>query len=118
MTDLWDLEDSISSYPQCEDIEIPAWLDQDISPNDVAAIVQGGCASGAYMPAVTYADANKTMTEHGDDVLQYLQDTMGELPKPPDDTSWSGLAVFYLSAAVDLWASSIEDELTDALDDD
>ena len=35
------------------DIEVPGWIEQDISPQDVAAIVQGGCESGAYMPAVT-----------------------------------------------------------------
>lgn len=115
MANLWNYVAPVSSYS--DDISVPAWIDQDISPSDVAAIMQGGCASGAYMPAVTYWRAAKTMAEHGDDVLQYVQDTLGELPHPPDDISWSGLACHYLSAAVELWASGIEDELSTAIDD-
>lgn len=115
MSDLWNHEEPISEIS--DNIDIPAWIDQDISPNDVAAIVQGGCASGAYMPAVTYHQAAAIMSQHGDDVLQYIQDRLGELPKPGDDISWSGLACFYLSCAVELWASSIEDELSDIIDE-
>lgn len=92
-------------------IAVPDWINQGISPADVAAIVQGGCASGAYMPAVVYFEALATMADHGDDVLQYLQDNYGELPRPRDDESWSGMACFYLSAAVELWASSAAAEL-------
>lgn len=110
---LWDYEEPINEL--CEDIEVPAWINQDITPADVAAIVQGGCASGAYMPAVTYHEALTTMHEHGDDVLDYIQDTLGELPNTSAE-SWTGLAVAYLSTAVELWACDIEDELTSALD--
>jgi hypothetical protein len=56
------------------------------------------------------------MAKHGDDVLQYLQDNGGELPTPPDDVSWSRLAVFYLSCAVEAWAYSVEDELEELQD--
>jgi hypothetical protein len=108
--DLWNTE-----TPVCDivglDLEIPAWIEDDIDPSTVAAIVQGGCDSGAYMPAVTYAAALDVMREHGDDVLQYIEDATGELPQPPKDTSWSGLACFYLSHAVELWASSAHDTL-------
>lgn len=112
MSNLWNNETPVTQY----DLNVPAWIEQDISPCDIAAIIQDGCASDAYMPAVTYWSANKTMAEHGDDVLQFIQDTYGELPKPNDDESWSGMAVFYLSIAVELWASSIENELSDAID--
>lgn len=100
-------------------IDVPAWIDQDINGADVAAIVQGGCASGAYMPAVTYHQALATMNEHGDDVLEYLEDTLGEIPQPSEDTphTWSGMACFFVSAAVELWASSVEDEAITALED-
>jgi hypothetical protein len=54
--------------------EQPEWITQALSPYDIAAINQGGCASGAYMPAVTYHAAALTMSDHGDDVLQYIQD--------------------------------------------
>ena len=87
----------------------PEWITQDLSPCDIAAINQGGCASGAYMPAVTYYTASQTMAKHGDDVLQYIQDNLGELPKPNNDESWSGMACFYLSYAVELFCMSHED---------
>jgi len=103
------------------EIWIPRWVDQDISPSTVAAILQGGCASGAYMPAVTYSDSVETMQRHGDaedGVLAYLEDILGELPPPPlDDSSWSGLAYHYVTHAVELWAASIEDDLRRILAD-
>jgi len=107
--DLWNTETAISEIPGLE-IDIPRWIGQYISPYDIAAIVQGGCASGAYMPAVTYYAAAKTMAEHGDDVLQYIEDALGELPSVSGQ-SWSQMACTYLSRAVELWASSVESEL-------
>jgi hypothetical protein len=86
----------------------PDWITQELDLADMQAIQQGGCASGAYMPAVTYHQALQTMEEHGDDVLQYIEDTLGELPQPDKGESWSGLAVFYLSYAVELWASQFD----------
>lgn len=86
----------------------PLWITQPLTPADIAAINQGGCASGAYMPAVTYSQAMDTMAEHGDDVLEYIESSLGELPSPPHGISWSGMAVFYLSAAVELYASELE----------
>jgi len=86
----------------------PEWITQDLTPYDIAAINQGGCASGAYMPAVTYYDASQTMAEHGDDVLDYIDECMGEDVSPPPGTSWSGIAVYYLSLAVELWCSANE----------
>lgn len=109
---LWDNDEPVKAL----DLDVPAWIAQDITPSDVAAIVQGGCASGAYMPAVTYYDALATMSEHGDAVLQYVQDIYGELPRPKDDESWAGMAVHYLSCAVELWAGGAEAEIREALD--
>lgn len=86
--------------------EFPAWMEE-ITPNDIAAILQGGCASGAYMPAVTYHSALKTMGDHGDDVLQYIEDALGELPSV-ENQSWSGMACVYVSTAVKLWCSAHE----------
>lgn len=108
--DLWNTETPIAKIDGL-DIDVPAWIDQDISPNDVAAICQGGCESGAYMAAVTYHNALKVMAEHGDDVLDYINDALGYLPVPKDTDSWSGMACNYLSTAVELWASSVEGEL-------
>ena len=86
----------------------PAWIEGELEVCDIASIQQGGCASGAYMPAVTYYNANKTMAEHGDDVLDYITSQYGELPPPKDTESWSGMAVHYLSVAVELWAGQFD----------
>ena len=83
----------------------PAWITQELSPADLAAINQGGCASGAYMPAVTYHHAIETMAKHGDDVLDFIEGNYGEIPQPKTGESWSGMAVYYLSIAVELFCA-------------
>lgn len=109
---LWNTDQPVTDY----DIDVPAWVNQDITASDIAAINQGGCASGAYMPAVTYSIANDTMAEHGDDVLEYIENNLGELPDITGE-SWQGMAVLFLSCAVELWASSIEGELIEAIEE-
>lgn len=109
---LWNTDTPIKEIDGLN-ITVPAWIDQDISPYDIAAICQGGCASGAYMPAVTYHDALKTMSNNGDDVLQYIEDALGELPAPKAGESWEAMACYYVSCAVELWAYSLESELED-----
>ena len=103
--DLWNDENPVTEHG----IDVPAWIDQEISPSTVAAICQGGCASGAYMPAVTYHEALQTMTEHGDEVFDLLE-TVDNL-MPGVVTSWAGLACDYLSKAVELWAYGVQAEL-------
>lgn len=106
-----------TSETPCADygIEVPDWIGQDISLDDIHNILQGGCASGVYMPAVTYHTALDTMSDHGDDVLQYIEDAVGDLPDVKGE-SWAGMACKYLSAAVELWCSSVQDEVKDALE--
>jgi hypothetical protein len=98
-------------------VDVPAWIEQDICAATVASIMQGGCASGAYMPAVTYYQALQTMGEHGDDVLGYISDTLGEVPASDSADSWSGMACHYLSMAVELWAGDVWGQL-EVLGDD
>ncbi len=86
--------------------EVPAWVDPEIDTGTLEAIQKGGCASGAYMAAVTYTDAVATMSQHGDEVFEYLADIFGEIPRC-EAISWSHLAVHYLSTAVDIWAVGI-----------
>ena len=92
-------------------IERPFWIEDGVSIYTLDAIRYGGCASGAYMPAVTYRDAANTMHEYGNEVLDYIQDQLGELPKPDDTSSWDGMACFYLSYAVELWARAVDQDL-------
>lgn len=107
---IWNCEIPVA---QLLDIDVPAWIDGDICASTIASIVQGGCASGAYMPAVAYYCALRTMSDHGDDVLQYIYDVIGELPAPSLGESWSGMACFYLSYAIELWAGDVLGRLED-----
>lgn len=99
-------------------IDVPAWIDQDISPYTIAAIQQGGCESGAYMPAVTYCTALETMGEHGDAVLDYIDGVGCGIPGADlvGAGSWSGMACYLLSLAVELWACDIEESVTEELE--
>jgi hypothetical protein len=102
-----------------QSVTVPPWINFDISPATIAAIVQGGCESGAYMPAVTYCDALDTMSKHGDQVFDYLADHLtGKLLVMEDleNMSWSGLACRFLSHAVELWADDAYTRLEE-LDD-
>ena len=84
--------------------EIPAWIEQDITVCDVRAICQGGCASGAYMPAVVYFDAKQTMAEHGEEVFDFIVDRLGESALDNDCTSFGMKCCAWMSSAVELWA--------------
>lgn len=105
-------------------VDVPDWItgrgkygkreeeQHEISADDCVAIEQGGCASGAWMPAVTYHTAGQIMAEHGDDVLDYILEVSGEMSQIKDTDSWSGMACNFLSNAVELWAmSTLEIEL-------
>jgi len=110
---LWNCGETVASFG----IEVPAWIEADITGYTIAAIEQGGCASGAYMPAAYYSRAAATMAEHGDAVLDHLADCFGsDIPLPNmSETSWAGLASHFLMAAVDVWAFNVADELRDAI---
>ncbi len=86
----------------------PAWITEEMDWCQIQGVIQGGCESGAYMPAVTYYQANETMAKHGDEVLEYIEEYM-ELPRPDGHTSWAGMAVLYLSTAVELWCGQFND---------
>ncbi len=100
-------------------IDVPDFItcqDSSLTDSDALCIVEGGCASGAYMPAVTYVTALETMSEHGDTVFEYIESTLGEIPVPEKMESWSGLAVFYVSTAVELFCGSVIEESADYCD--
>lgn len=81
------------------------------SISEIQAIIQGGCASGACMPAVTHRTALDTMTDHGNDILDFIESELGGRLAPNSGESWSGMAVFYCSYAVELWCSQFADIL-------
>ena len=101
---MWDDDEPVQSA-----VTVPPWIEADISPATIVAVVEGGCESGAYMPAVTYCEALDTMSKHGDQVFDYLAivsegDT--DFRETGESLSWSGLACRYLSRAVELWAQN------------
>jgi len=108
---IWDIEESVTKFG----IELPEWLEYDLDCADIHAITHGGCESGAFMPAVTYHIANDTMAKHGDTILEYIEDCLGELPDVTGQ-SWSGMAVLFFSTAVELLASDIEARLEEIED--
>lgn len=97
-------------------IEIPAWIEADSVPHEtleelaswVRDLSYGGCASGVYMPAVTYATARQTMNDHGDDILEYIEDRLDSIPNLRG-ASWSGLCCHFVCVAVELWAWTVAD---------
>jgi len=92
-----------------EDYDHPDWIDDDLTGADIEEIQRGGCESGAYMPAVTYYSAVKTMSNHGDKVLEFIEQYgYDNCLEVPSGTSWGGIAVHFLSMAVELWASLFE----------
>jgi hypothetical protein len=96
----------------------PEWLEAMGGIDDlyeVSAVIQGGCTSGAFMPAVTYHTALEVMSEHGNNMLDYIEDHLGEVPAPKKGESWAGMACFYCSLAVELWCSQFEN-ITDLLE--
>ena len=73
------------------------------------------CEDSAAFAPETACVVCRFMHDMGDEVLDYLENTQGELPVPPQGCSWSGMAVFYLSCAVELWAAGAEYEALDTL---
>lgn len=108
---LW-IEDEVRSF----DIEVPAWIEQDITCSDVAAVLQGGCESGAYMPAVTYHQALATMAEHDEAILDMVKNTGATVPDVLE-VGWYRFACWLVSAAVESWCADIEDELRRAVEE-
>lgn len=109
--EIWNCETPVA---ELLNIQVPEWIEQDICAMTIASICNGGCASGSYMPAVTYWQALQTMSQHGDFVLHYIEEALGELPNPHEvfeGLTWSGMACFYLSYAVELWAGDIMGQL-------
>lgn len=91
----------------------PAFLDfmgNIESISQIQAILQGGCESGAYMPAVTYHKAQQCMGECGDDVLDYLESRGYDIPTP-EGLSWSGYCSVLCSMAVEAWCQHFSDNL-------
>ena len=68
------------------------------------------------MPAVTYHQALATMNEYGDAICEYIEDSGLEVPSIRPGISWYGYVCTLVSLAVELWASAVEGEIEEALE--
>lgn len=91
--------------------DVPSWIDDDITINQIRSVTEGGCDSGAYMLACAYYSATETMKEYGDDVVQYIEDSGSEVPAFKAGQSWVGYVCTVLSTAVEIWCSSADSTL-------
>jgi len=93
-------------------IDVPVWIEQDITVGQVEAITQGGCESGAYMAAVRYFDAMQTLAEHGDEILDFIDGTTGDFDAFSfEHCSWNEMNCKIVSHAVELWAIGVDEKL-------
>lgn len=117
------------TYEQCKEIveaghdlikfavsinDQPSWIKhmgviEDVS--ELKAILEDGCASGAYMPAVTYSTAWDTFCLYGDDIVDFLTDHYWDDVIEFDLRSETnqGFAVKLCSLAVELWVMQFAD---------
>jgi hypothetical protein len=110
MFDIYDFEDREVS----EAVDVPGWIDSGVTVGQVMAIIEGGSASGAYMPAVTYSDARKAFFSHESEVMDYIEDaglTLLDMAFKVD--SISALVCAYMSLAVELWCGQNIDDISD-----
>jgi hypothetical protein len=120
MTDnLYDVElSSILEAGRLAGLEIPAWIEQDITCGTVMEICVGGCDSGAYMPAVTYYTAKETMAKHGEEIVDFIVERLGQEGLANDHDSFGAICCFFVSSAVDLWATEAYCMMQDELEEE
>ena len=80
------------------------------SISELQSLIQCGCASNAHR-SVYYYEASQCMAKHGDDVLEFIENYLGEIPAPQTGCSWSQLGSNYLSTAIELWCGQFADDL-------
>ena len=80
------------------------------SVSELQSLIQSGCAANAH-GSVFYHNAAECMARHGDDVLEYIEDTLGKLTTIEAGTSWNQIASEYLSTAIELWCGNFANDL-------
>ena len=107
-----------------DEVEVPRFVcdphdGRTPTAHDLAAILEGGCASGAWMPAVTYWSALKIMAECEGAVMCRIEDAGLEPSQVIDPSdSWCGWACSLVSCAVELWAAEVAEQVADLLDEE
>ena len=80
------------------------------SLSDMHAIQQGGCESGAYVPAVTYYTAKKILLEHENEILELINllHYTDEMTFDMQNETIGQFAVKIVSLAVDVWVGQFD----------
>ena len=112
------IEDGHRFDTETVSIKVPEWIEADRFTMDhtqavcsLRDLIRGGCASGCYMPACEYSTATKTMSDHGSEVNEYVQECFGEIPAMEGEYSHAQYCCHVLCIAVELWASNALDTL-------
>jgi hypothetical protein len=90
-------------------LDVPRWVEVNTIGAAVGIARHGAGAMAAR--CCFYADAMRVMTEHGDGVLQYLDDSgcVETIPLTPSTQTWCGFASEVLTVAVELWCAQFDD---------
>jgi len=107
---LWHVSTNSCIYDSELDLcELPSWWpDDNLTLADIEGIQRTRRAGQAYMSAVCYASALSHMDCCGDDVMKFIEDMLGGIPILQKTISCSGLAVYYLSLAIDLYCQQFD----------
>ena len=114
---MWDEQELVQDLG----IDVPFFVKFDIGAEDgtqfkhptvqdVASIFQGGCDSGAWMPAVTYYSALRNLAENAIEIEDYLDEVGWGITKSTEDGIMT-VACEMVSAAVEIWAAGVHQEL-------
>ena len=107
---LYSVDRPVSDYG----IEPPGWISEPISTHGVAVIIEWGCASGTYPPAVSYTQALETMRRYGDEIFEFIRNNQWEVPRF-EILSWKAGAVKIVSTAVEMWCDNVAGELAERI---
>ena len=99
---------------------VPAWIEDSLTLGDIPEISTHGCASGVYMPAVTYYDARRTMWQYGDEITDFISGhgdiSCAEIMQNAEAAhDYSLMCAALVSYAVELWCHMHSDEAQELL---
>lgn len=90
-------------------LDVPPWADVSTigAAVEIARHGAGACAAVCCF----YGEALATLTEYGDDVVTYLNDSgcVDTINLEPSAQSWCGFASHVLTIAVELWSAQFDD---------
>jgi len=84
-------------------VSCPLWVDPSGSIRRDLVLYMADTGSESNLLQTTwYSDALQVMTLYGNEVLEYIENNLGEVPPFPID-NWGHLAISLVTLAVDLW---------------